>query len=543
MYYPLSRIALKPEDKALALSSKTLDEIKFEKKSVITRNYRPSVQDFLLSNISLFPATYKGDLTPKALYGCQMVARKLHDTFDSNRRGFTHQKNIENDYLDIISKEDAKGYILVSFETDWSLAGISEYINKKAYYSINNSAIAREYTARFSSVESISVWNSNPELSGYPLKIQDLHIYSFHDSKFITNNGNISNLFMIFAPIDVDEATKINLYLHRDTLMYSNRSYLVIQDAYLPKVNDFEHYFPVKVDFLVNYVIFSADSKLFTHDMLEYMYTFGEVSFEFRRITELIGAYAMYLLAEATYYKYRMRWEDNTLYLKDCGYIQALDLREHFATIINEIAREGIFYELLPNFATASRLSYSTNTKCFYYQGRYYAALYNEVNIDDVDFVDIDFEKSQIEMFDPLNCIILDDFPNDRVLITRPQVLEYLSMLGYETLSDPDEYSNSIKLGYRTYLSNSEKFTVYYYKASDNTEVDVREISGAHNLEIKELLTKMVNKGLFFTQKVKNLTKSYFDYVPSDSPLMLGLSKDPTRLMSQLDNYLNWKEK
>lgn len=484
-----------------------------------------SFQQVLLSTIRLYPSNYKGKISPESLHGCDLIASRFDDIYDRGERRFQRRQYLENDYLGILADEESVGNTLIAFDNDWTIVAVNEYISNRAGYEIIRSQALREDIATlkpvFSGDQPIARWQNRPKLFDIQIPSDKIKIYSFNDS---TLKRQESKIYMIFAPVSADEAEKIYLYLYRDIKMYSFFNYLVVKNLSLPSAKDFQYLFPVKLGFIDNYVVFKTDKMLRLE--LKNAFELNEMSFQFSRLDSLIGCYATYLLAEATWYQYEMRWEDRTLYLKNCGYIQGLDIREHFISLLNKINNEQIKIQKLANFSTAIEVASQTGSKCFYFLGDYYAALPDKISVDKSLIAIID--PREIEMFDPLRAIHIKKL--------RSLTLEYLSLLGYSFSENPEVYHNNIQIGYRTFQNNSDIFTIYYYNTTHGEEIDIHEISGRHNPKIKEMLELLLQQGFFFDQKTKNITTAYPDFIPSYAPINRILPKEPEKLMESLSN-------
>jgi hypothetical protein len=489
--------AIKNTDLLLAEYVDILGKINTNKvsKDVVSLKSSNELIQQMLSYIKLYEAKYIGKITSTSDYSCQLVAAFLKDRYDIDNKRLVKNTFVENDYFGIISFEANKGNTLVAIDKNWILAAINKYITDELTYGMEDTVVLREKIATYN-----SGWDQDPFLGGQKLSINDLTIYSFQDN------------LMIFAPINKEEATKIYLYLYRDATFFTNTRYLTLKDVAINKIKDFEYLFPVNVDYLQNYVIFSTDQM--TLEDLEHIYYFEEIPFKFPGLDDLIGAFATYLLAEKTFFQYSFRWEENTLYIGLCGYIQALDLLEIFKQTLNEVQKESPYYKELSNYVTAVEVASQTDSKCFRHNGIYYAALYKDITIPNVD-------NHNAEPTYPL------------MNINR----EYLQSLGYDT-SSPEPYFNNLKLGFITYEIEGVISTVYHYSSTNRKEVDLHEVNGGNSENVRLRLELLLQKGFFFTQKVKNIIKGYPGFIPSNPPISRQLSKDPSILIKELDNLI-----
>jgi len=500
-----------------------------------------SLQRVLLTTIRLYPSTYLGRITPESLRGCHLIARQLGDMYDPEKKRFYRKEYLENDYLGVLATEDARGNTLIAFDGDWIIAGINEYIDLEASYGVDRTESLRENIATLRPILSAGVpivrWENEPQLTGIKIPKNSLRIYAFNETSLIQREGNPgasptdrknsqNRIYMVFAPISADEAEKVFSYLYRNIQLYSFSNYLVVKNLLLSLARDFQYLFPVDINTVGDYIIFKSDKM--SRDELERAFNLDEVSFQFSRLNNLVGQYAAYLLTESTYYRYNIRWEDRTLYIKGCGYIQALDLQDHFTQFLSDINREQVKFQKIPNFATAIQVAKITGSKCFYHLGEYYAALYEEIHPDKSYSSPID--PGEIEMADPLRAVHKGQL--------RSLALNYLSLLGYNINKDPEPYTNNIKLGYRTYQNDLDIFTVYYYETTYGEEMDVHEIECRNDPEIKEMLEKLLQFGWFFNQKIKNITRGYPNFIPSIPPFKRDISKNPKRATEDLQNIL-----
>jgi hypothetical protein len=509
------------------LQSRTI----FRTTKVLQSNNELSRQ--MLSHIKVWDGQYNGALSPTSDYSCYLVASGLRDRYDISCRKLIRNQFVENDYFGVIAYEIDQKRTLIAFDKNWILPAIAKYIEDEITYEIERPASLRERIATYNPMSldpenPIVRWDQIPNLHGELFSINDITIYPFHDSAFTTTDGYSSEVYMIFAPVNRDEAEKIFLYLYRNVQLYTNMIQLTVRDMPIELAKDFQYLFPIDLTFLGNYVIISTDQM--TRDRLEHVYKFDELSFEFLRLNDLTGAYATYLLAESMYFQYTLRWERNILFIGLCGYIQVLDIIEHFGQILNEIERQTPYYKELPNFSSAANLVANSDSKCFYHNGKYYAVLHENIQVPTVDNDQTPMEISRVELICPLIAITRQDTYND--------ARKYFQELGYDVNPNPEPYHNNLQLGYRTYEINGIVTTTYYYSSTNRKENDIHETKGPYNDEIRIRLELLLRNGYFFTQRMRNITRGYPDFIPSEPPINRQLSEDPAELITQLDNLI-----
>lgn len=531
---PRDEIPVKNTDLLLTNTLKIFGPITTTKvsKDIVSLKAQNKLASQMLSYIRLYDAQYTGSLSPTSNYSCHLVAAGLKDRYNVTTKRLLRTPFVENDYFGIVAFEIRQRRTLIAFDRNWVLPAIITYIEDDLTYEMEDTVALREKIATYNPVsldpeDPIAQWDQVPFLKGEKLSLKDLTIYPFQDSAFSTTQGEKSGCYMIFAPVDQDEAEKIYLYLNRNAQLYTNTHQLTVRDVPINQIKDFEYLFPVEIKYIDHYVIISTDQV--TRDQLEHIYEIGEVSFLFPALNDLTGAFATYLLSERMYFQYSLRWELNTLYMGLCGYIQALDLRENFGLVLNEIEKENPYYKELPNYETAAAFVKDSDSKCFYHNGKYYAALYSDISIPILESKK-NKETSKVELICPLIAINRQN--------SREAARKYLQDFGYDMNPNPDPYFNDLKLGYRTYEIGGIINTLYYYAATNKDEVDLHEINGVHNEEVRIRLELLLRSGYFFTQKVRNITRGYPDFIPSDPPISRQLTKDPTKLITQLDNLI-----
>ena len=506
-----------------------------------------AIPQALLSTIQLYPSEYTGRVTPETINSCQIVAGKLTDTYNLDTRRFNRQRFLENDYLGIIAQEAREGRTLVAFDRSLVLQGLANYIRENSTYDVIRTEALREEVLKLNPVVTPDgvpyiEWESRADLAPAqpvprgpesvlrtPAPFSSLRIYSFYDSGVTTANGDLTELYMIFAPVSADEVLRITLYLNRNVKMYSFKATIAVRHLFPALGRDFEYLFPVTLSYLVDYTVISSEH--FDSEGLEHLYLYQEVLFPMTRVDELRGVYAAYLLSEALYYEFSIRWERGTLIVGLAGHIQARDISEQFSRILTELNRERLLFTPIPNFEAAVNLCLTSDVKCFYYHGRYYAVTTtqtaSETSASTLPLPDL-ATTSLIELKNPLRAVV------------DPQISgpakQYLALLGYETSPNPVPYRNELQLGYRTYLSQEKTFTAYYYTSTSKSDIEIHEIDGPDNEEVRNQLEGLLQRGYFSTQRFRNLTRGYPGFIPSDSPVRRGLSRNPTSLITELEN-------
>ena len=430
----------------------------------------------ILNTLSLKPARYTGPISPASDYSNRMIARRVGDLFDATLQSLTRQAFLKEDYLSEVSE----GEYLIAFDKSWILPRLQKYFQEELTFELSRTPLIRERIASDYSVGQL-------KLTGEVLPWNKLRIVPFKD------------YVAVFAPVTREEAEKILLYLYSPTFL--ERASVVVN--FSPELAfDFVRCNPVTYLQYQNWGVLSSD--VLSESALNSIIC-GELSFNFPGVNDLTGAFATYLLAESTFYQWPLRWEAPVLYVGDAGYLQGLDLWEHFGRILNIHTREHPLFQELPSQSAAFALASSTDLKCFYHQGKYYAAVPSTVPVATdcgtavescTATQELDF--SLIEMISPLTAVTRED--------SRTLALQYLSKLGYNTSPNPEPYHNNIKL-----ISEDES---YYYYASSGRRLEL--ISDKNFDEVQDLL----QRGYFFNQKVKNMTRSYPGFIPGDPPIL-----------------------
>lgn len=451
------------------------------------------LQSTLMNTIRRHSSQYQGRVTPQSIHSCQILAGKLRDRYDFHERRLLRHQFLPYDYMNVIARETESSRILLAFEESWALAGINDYISKQMSLEMSRTIRLREQMA----VLQNEGYGSVSDLFGQDLFLKDLRIYQF------------DKLFMVFGPYDTIEASKIQLYLRRNIQLYDSNSYLVIRDMPLESALDLQYLYPLEISFMGNYLILSSDQL--TLSELERIVQFDEVEFTFPRLDDLRAAYAAYLLSEALFYEFSIRWENRKLYVGLAGYLQARNISRNFADICTEVNREISRFEKFSDYRSAAEYCLRTNAKAFYYLGNYYVALGSKTDeTEPREYTHIE-DIEIIETKDPMRAVVHPKL--------GPSTKKYLQQLGYIVTAVPERYNPGLQLGYRTYEIVGETYTSYFYKATFGSEMEIAEMKGSHRPEIQTRLEDLLNRGLFFTQRMKNLLKGYPGFIPGDSPI------------------------
>ena len=449
-----------------------------------------ALQSTFMKMVQRYSSQYKGKITPETIFGCQTVSGKLRDQYDLKQHRFIRYEYLPHDYLGVIAKEEKR--VLIAFDESWVLAGISDYI--QGNYSTEMSRVIR-LREQMAVIQNSGCSNVADLFAETPL-LKDLAIYQFE------------KMFMVFAPVSTGEASKIQLYLNRNIKLYDSNTYLVIKDMALESALDLQYLYPVEISFMGNYLILSTDTM--TLSALERIYHFNEVEFTFSRLDDLRGAYGAYLLSEALFYEFSIRWENRKLYVGLAGYIQAKDISEQFANILTEVNREVTRFQKFPDYRSTVDFCQKTNAKGFYHMGDYYAAIgpktdeYSEQTLHEYKIN----ELAQIESLDPMRAVVHPKLG----FITK----EYLRQLGYIIVASEISLP-IIKLAYRTYELVGETFTIYFYKATHSGEMEIYEDRGVYREEVNRRLEELLSRGFFYTQRMKNILRAYPGFIPGDS--------------------------
>jgi hypothetical protein len=482
--------------------------------------------------ITLHSSQYTGKVTPESTHGCQLIARKLGDIYSTENRRFTRSPFLENNYMEIIKNETEASRTLIAFGESSILPGVIDYITHIRSYEQSRPEVLREKVAY---KYSTSDWENLGGLTGKSFNQDSIKIYTVLESGSTPGSKSPTQLYLVFAPVDVTEAGKILLYLSRNHDMYSYNSYLSVKDLPVSSGLDFQHLFPVELKYFQDYTLISSDQ--FTQSSLNHLWMFREVKFPFPDIDPLRGEYAAYLLSESMYYNFLVGWDQGNLVLGLCGWLQMNDLLEHYTKILNDLNRENIVFEELTDLQTTKISKF----KSFYHNGTYYRATIKTPPSDEPIVTPVitglpnklstskNLNDSLHEFLNPLRSV---------VSVNRISALQYLKRLGYSITPNPIPYQNNIRLGYRTYLNETtnETFTVYYYLTTHNEEMEIHETIGKANDEIKDILEWALQQGYFFTREMQNITQGYPEFIPGIPPINRNLSKYPDQLIQQIKN-------
>lgn len=475
-------------------------------------------QTKLLSGIQLYSSQYKGIITRESEWSCMLIANKLKDRYNSDQRQFARFTFLNNDYLGVIAKEQAQGNVLIAFDQSWVLYALKSYFKDQSTYQTERTEGLRETSAKLYS--GTREWNLSPELNGTPLdlKKEQIKIYSFYE-------GN-KELLCVFAPLSVEEAEKILLYLYRDAEMYSYWVYRAIKDFSITTAADLKYLFPFEIDYFGDYTLISTDQ--ISRERFDHILDFEEIPFKLTQLNDMKATYATYLLAEATSYQYKLRWENGTLYVGLCGFIQAQDLFEHFMKFLNDIEQEHPTFQPLDSYESAVSVA-RANYRCFYFLGKYYGVVNYPIHPEPIKGP-LELDVKLIESIGPMIAVVRPDLARE--------TKRYLQSMGYEITTMNGQ--NRIQLGHRTYRVDPTEvfFTVYYYRSTNGEENEIHMIEGSNNEEIKRSLIELLQRGYFFTQKIKNIIRCYPEFIPSDSPVKIILSSSPEEALEELRRLL-----
>lgn len=499
----------------------------------VVQSYQP-LGEQLLSKIRLYSSQYTGRVTPESLHACQLIARKLGDLYSTQEKRFTRQEFLENDYMGIVKNETEAGRTLIGFGESSILPGIVDYITLEKSYEQSRPEALRETVAT-----KYNGWDGSSGLTGKTFSLDTLKIYSVLESGATPGSKSPTEMYLIFAPVDATEAGKVLLYLSRNIELYSYSVYLSVKDLPVASGLDFQYLFPVELKYFQDYTLISTDQL--TQSSLDHLWKFREVKFPFPDLDPLRGAYAAYLLSESMYYEFLVLWDQGALVLGLGGWLQMKDLLEHYAELLNEINRQRISFEELPDFQTAVKSAKSTNFKSFYHQGKYYRAA-TKTTPSEAPVLSSEIRGHPNQRSDPvqINSSIPELLHPLRAVTSRERTsaLQYLEQLGYSISPNPTPYQNKIKLGYRTYLNETDgtKFAAYYYITTHKEEIELHETYGEGTEEIRKALEWALQQGFFFNQEMQNITRGYPGFVPGIHPINRNLSKYPQRLLQQVKN-------
>jgi len=448
------------------------------------------------------------EFNSKVLYSLNLVKRTMGNS------------DVNNEITSLIAKETQRGNVLIAFDKSWIIPNIYKYIKENRSYSMILPSIFRQkmidivYKTKFGEITPYKDCNFN---------FNDLSIHKLNDK------------YLVFAPINVEEADRIFLYLYKDCNLYSGETSIAIQNIDLSRIKDIEYLYNVKYELIDNFGIIKI--KDHTLEELEHIYNYDEYYFNFPFIDDLVGEFTTYLLSECTYFKYPMRWQNKKLYIS-YGYLLAQDLVEKFALILNQIRRENVKFIKIEDFLTAVDIAWKTNLKIFYHNNSYYAASNTDITLPITSDSDTDIEK-YIE--NTVGSLRVDEITIKHPLtnIEHKDFKKFVKLLGYE-VNENKNYNFNIEIGWLTYkIENTEDIiTDYYFTSTHDKNMHICKTEGKYNEEIKNKLQQFLNKGFFFTQKALILMTHYPNFVPSCGVINHNLPRNQEELMNELNNII-----
>lgn len=459
-----------------------------------------------------FLAKWEGNLTPTSLFGINLIAGNFSDSFDLQTKSLEKTQAFSHDYFGILAKKEKEGKTLVIMDGDWVLASLIKAFTQMEILNLTDDIM-----------DKMEVYSFFDQEIGSIQKRKDVDRYE-------------SEILMIFLPVDETVAQEILTYLYSDFQYFGMDHYLGLIGVLKSKLEDFQYYYPVKI---IMYKEWAAvlSQVLDREGMISAFYR-NEVSRKYRTIDDLIGSYsseirgslgafATFLLAEATFYKFKYLWQGDTLILGDIGYIQALDLFDRFDKILSEIIGLNFKFLALSNFVAAQSVVNSTLSKCFWDNGLWWAAV-QEIDLEKIK--KIKGQKASGSFLETLGLTYkANDYPEEAKKI--------FTALGYSYIEEKDDLSLKIPLTYRTYKFKDEIVTEYFYVNRD-LEVIIHISEGSKSDRLFDLLEKALNKGLFFSRLVKNLIASYPGFIPSNPTVSLNLSDKVEKAVEELEKML-----
>lgn len=501
---------------------------------------------------------YKGRITPETLHGCHLVASRLKDQYDETSRKLIFTQDLQNDYFDIIAQEQTEGRCLIAMDKDWVLPLIGEYLRTDQDRFIYRPEALREKIATYNPIMSMNEpyvrWESQVDFVEHsrPWTVDDLSIYNLTD----INVGQISRttvwdqydntVMLVFAPVNALTAGAVNTYIYQQYEFFSAKAYLAIKDLPVSLARDFEYLFPVELNYLRNYVIFSS-TRMSRGLLVEAFYR-HQISHTFPRLDSKLGAYATYLLAEATFHHFPLSWAGQTLTMGLVGFIQSRDLLEEFGRIMVDLQSRGVLFQALPSYEVAVNLVASSDVKCFYFEGVYYASL--PANSEELSYsanvLNPDNPLSSQEKVMNTRDLSLVELKGPlQSMSTYPELTKsYLSSLGYQVNPDPEPFYRQLPLGYRTIalvstsspdeITENNTVTTYYYKSTFGEEIEVYHHNGSWSRILFNELQRKLNEGYFAGPYLQNILRNYPDLVPSIPALSRHLSAYPEKARLEL---------
>jgi len=494
------------------LGNKYVNNPQYPNKPDITLS-KPPVPNLILDSLKVinskdrelyynqqFPAKYFGPVNDISNWSNRLLASKINDLFNISTQSLTYRTSLSYNFFEIIAEQTRDNKILLCFDKTWPLLWLKEYIEKDGALSIYNDEIIKEADLAW-----ISGHREISKFKPSNLKLSELSIFQVY--------WGGSKQLLIFAPVTLDEANTISIYLYLNGFIRAYSSVYCVKNY--PFVKTFEYLFPISVTEINGFDVFHTKNEegnfIIPRDDLEHLVDFGEVIFHLPELDELVGCYATYILAEDSYYEYKLKWSQNKLYIGQCGYVEAKVIYKHFTEIVTEIVKKKITF-------TKTALD-KIKGKGFWYYG-YYTI---EESGEKRRYPKIDI--GLIEMLGPLEAITREDLFKEAKI--------YLEFLGYQVLPNPDSYLNNIRLYY-----TEEKVTRYMYDSYTTTHT-IAWIYGNNDIEIHNILGELLHRGYFFNQTVKNITRHYPDFVPDYPPLQYDWPHEPSKLKDTLRQIYN----
>lgn len=440
---------------------------------------------------------YNGNLTPTSFFGVNLVAANFSDSWNWETKSLNNLINFTNDYFGVLATEEKSNNTLVFFGGDWGLSSLLKlYVDS--------------------------------ELPFLDEDIMDkLKVYQFFD-------GNLKepNILMLFLPVNDVEATKIGTKISSFKNYFDLYYHLGLVNVPLNILQDFKYYYPV--DVIVYKNVAAVYSEILTRENLVSSFYKAEVSRKYRGVIDLVkseshlaslGAFCTFLLAEATSYKFNISWENETLTVGPVGYIQALDLFDNFEKILTENMGINLRFERLTNYSHAVSVADNTNFKCFLDNGEYWTAV-----TDDEQNIPTNFTRLDTNLLEMVG-------PTKKAFSFKEEAAKYFTSLGYMYVEPNFNYKLNIALRWRTVKFRGQVLTEYFI-INRSEETIIHQSNGNLSKELLTLLTKAFNKGLFFSQKIKNLMSGYPDWIPTIYPISLDLSPKPEEAIKKLATLL-----
>lgn len=492
---------------------------------------KSSLSSLLQASLSLGEASYQETpdilaILPTTDFHRNLLSPyQLFPSFSDSDRGTSviHSKikgqYWENNYRTIITDQAAKGNILIAGDKDWIIPAIATFISDHSGIPPDDNPSEKAAILNIRKVTDINISTKlTPDM---------ITIISLTDTSIPDTTTSIINYqyHLLFAPVTSIEAERIYLYIYRDVKLYSFFNYLAVKGWSGTESWELQKFFPLVTNSFLDFTIFK--SSILTREELIQIVYFSRIPVPFSRLDPIGGCYASYLLAEATEYQYDLWWEDRTLYLQGCGYIQSLDLREIFGDLIKQIYQEGIIFRSVSKSDLDKFVS--KGIKGFFYMGSWYGAFPILPPNLPVPIINYDQEFSEIELASPLRAIT---FPH-----LRSAGLALLGQLGYSI--PPRSRMGNWPLEYTTYsIPGGDLLTTYYYLSSINFPLTVCKIKGPNNPLVRDLVTQLLHRGYFFPPFTKTLLKNYPNYMPSFLPLNTDLPHTTDLLIPRLQEIL-----